>query len=54
MVFPTEKTVITWCDKTPGKFRFFPKITQSISHMRRLIDIQSLVEEYYDAISNFE
>lgn len=51
---PGRQQVITWRDKTPDNFRFFPKITQSISHMRRLNDVQSLVEEYCDAISNFE
>jgi uncharacterized protein YecE (DUF72 family) len=51
---PSREQVITWRDKTPENFRFFPKVTQSISHMRRLNDVQSLVEEYCDNISNFE
>jgi uncharacterized protein YecE (DUF72 family) len=51
---PKREQVITWREKTPGNFRFFPKVTQSISHMRRLNDVQSLVEEYCDSISNFE
>jgi uncharacterized protein YecE (DUF72 family) len=51
---PDREQVITWKEKTPENFRFFPKVTQSISHMRRLNDVQSLVEEYCDSISNFE
>jgi uncharacterized protein YecE (DUF72 family) len=51
---PGREQVITWKGKTPDGFRFFPKITQSISHMRRLNDVQSLVEEYCDSVSNFE
>jgi uncharacterized protein YecE (DUF72 family) len=51
---PKREQVITWRDKTPGTFRFFPKITQSISHMRRLRDVQDLVDEYCDRVSNFE
>jgi uncharacterized protein YecE (DUF72 family) len=51
---PKREQVITWREKTPENFRFFPKVTQSISHMRRLNDVQSLVEEYCDSISNFE
>jgi uncharacterized protein YecE (DUF72 family) len=51
---PKKDQVITWREKTPNNFRFFPKITQSISHMRRLNDVQSLVDEYCDNISHFE
>lgn len=51
---PSREQVITWRDKTPEEFRFFPKITQSISHMRRLNDVQVLTDEYCDNVSNFE
>lgn len=51
---PKKDQVITWREKTPNNFRFFPKITQSISHMRRLNDVQPLVDEYCDSISHFE
>lgn len=51
---PSRQQVITWREKTPEHFRFFPKITQSISHMRRLNDVQALTSEYCDNISNFE
>jgi uncharacterized protein YecE (DUF72 family) len=50
---PKQEQVITWREKTPENFRFFPKITQSISHMRRLNDVQSMVDEYCDNISRF-
>ncbi len=51
---PKREQVITWRGKTPEEFRFFPKVTQSISHLRRLNDVQLLVDEYCDSISNFE
>ncbi len=51
---PGRDQVITWKDKAPDNFRFFPKVTQSISHMRRLNDVQALTTEYCDNISNFE
>jgi len=51
---PGREQVINWREKTPENFRFFPKVTQSISHMRRLNDVQILVDEYCDNISNFE
>ena len=51
---PSRNQVITWREKTPENFRFFPKITQSISHMRRLNDVEVLTNECCDNISNFE
>jgi len=45
--------IINWREKTPEGFRFFPKVNQSISHIRRLNDVEPLVEEYCDGISNF-
>ena len=51
---PSQAQVITWRDKTPAGFKFFPKINQSISHFQRLDDVQRLVTEYCDNISNFE
>jgi uncharacterized protein YecE (DUF72 family) len=51
---PSPDQVINWKDKTPEGFKFFPKINQTISHFRRLSDVQALVEEYCDNISNFE
>lgn len=51
---PGREQVAIWREKTPEGFRFFPKITQSISHMRRLLDVQSLVEEFCYSVSNFD
>lgn len=51
---PSRDQVISWKDKTPDGFKFFPKVNQTISHFRRLKDVQALVEEYCDNISNFE
>ena len=51
---PSREQVINWKDKTPDGFKFFPKVNQTISHFRRLNDVQALVEEYCDNISNFE
>ncbi len=51
---PKREQVITWRDKTPDDFRFFPKVTQSISHMRRLNNVDELLTVYCDNVSNFE
>ena len=51
---PSPEQVKKWKDKTPEGFKFFPKISQDISHYRRLSNVQNLVEDYCYAISNFE
>ncbi|MBQ4821263.1 DUF72 domain-containing protein [Aquimarina sp. MMG016] len=36
-----------WYDKTPDGFKFFPKLVQNISHLKRLNDdVQPYVDEY--------
>lgn len=51
---PDWKQVSVWKDKTPEGFRFFPKLTNSISHFKRLVGVQPLVEQFCDAVSAFE
>ncbi|TDG35688.1 DUF72 domain-containing protein [Pedobacter changchengzhani] len=51
---PTSEQVITWREKTPEDFKFFPKLTNTVSHFKRLINVKEPVEKYCDAISNFE
>ena len=51
---PSTSQVKIWKEKTPDDFKFFPKITNTISHFRRLKDVNLLVQEYCDAISHFE
>ncbi|QPH40448.1 DUF72 domain-containing protein [Pedobacter endophyticus] len=51
---PSSEQVITWTEKTPADFKFFPKITNSVSHFKRLINVKEPVEQFCDAISNFE
>lgn len=51
---PTKEQVKTWKNKAEKNFKFFPKITNTISHFRRLNNIEEPVEIYCDAISNFE
>jgi uncharacterized protein YecE (DUF72 family) len=51
---PTPSQVQTWKEKTPAKFKFFPKLSNRISHFRRLKDVKPIVDQYCDAISNFE
>ena len=43
-----------WRDKTPGHFKFFPKVPQMISHLRRLNNVTSITEEFCDNITAFD
>ena len=47
---PDWKQVESWKNKTPEGFKFFPKLTNTISHYKRLIDVIL----FCDAVSNFE
>lgn len=51
---PDWQQVATWKEKTPAGFRFFPKVTNSISHFKRLIDVKEPIQDFCNAISNFE
>lgn len=51
---PSKEQIVTWRDKTPDDFKFFPKITNSISHYRRLLNVRDLVDAYCDAVAHFE
>lgn len=51
---PDVNQVETWRNKTPEGFKFFPKVTDLITHYRRLINVQEPVENFCNAISNFE
>lgn len=51
---PSWQQIETWKNKTPDDFKFFPKITNTISHFKRLIDVKESVDAFCNAISNFE
>lgn len=50
---PTWEQIETWRDKTPDAFKFFPKLTNTISHFKRLIDVKEPVDTFCNAVSNF-
>ncbi|MEM1336384.1 MAG: DUF72 domain-containing protein [Bacteroidota bacterium] len=53
-LFPSEQ-FSKWYDKTPEDFRFFPKLSQDISHLRRLNDkVYPFVDAYLDAASHLK
>lgn len=51
---PDWQQILTWKDKTPTGFKFFPKITDLITHYRRLINVEEPIQNYCNAVSNFE
>ncbi|RZJ67832.1 MAG: DUF72 domain-containing protein [Flavobacterium sp.] len=51
---PDWKQIETWKDKTPDGFKFFPKLTNTISHFKRLIEVKEPVDTFCNAISNFD
>ncbi len=53
-IFPAE-TYVNWNGKTPENFKFFPKIVQNVSHLRRLNDqAYPILEEYLNLTSNLD
>jgi len=51
---PDWKQVETWKDKTPEGFKFFPKLTNTITHFKRLNNAQEPIEQFCNAIAAFD
>ncbi|MFC0344170.1 DUF72 domain-containing protein [Epilithonimonas hispanica] len=51
---PTAEQVQTWKEKTPKDFKFFPKITNTVSHFRRLLNVNDVVTQFASAVLNFD
>lgn len=51
---PSPEQVITWKEKTPSDFKFFPKITNTVSHFRRLLNITDVVTQFATSVMNFD
>jgi len=51
---PTAEQILTWKEKTPADFKFFPKITNTVSHFRRLLNIDDVVTQFATAVLNFD
>ncbi|MDN5204158.1 DUF72 domain-containing protein [Fulvivirgaceae bacterium BMA10] len=52
--FYSPEQVAKWRDKTPDNFKFFPKVNQVISHLKRLNNVELLVEEFCESQRSFE
>ncbi len=50
-IFPSE-TYQKWYDKTPAGFKFFPKMTNEVSHLRRMNDkVYAITDRYLEVTS---
>ena len=52
-IFPAEQ-FSAWYEKTPSDFKFFPKLSQDISHLKRLNNVQTVVDTYLYNASNLK
>ncbi len=53
-IFPGEQYE-KWYNKTPSNFKFFPKVSQDISHLRRLNDaVYPIIDRYLEVTSNLK
>lgn len=53
-IFPADQ-YDAWYDKVPDDFRFFPKIVQNVSHLRRLNDQAfEVLDSYLDATAHLQ
>lgn len=50
----SEDQIETWRTKVPDNFKFFPKVHQRISHLKRLNEVDEAVEYYTEGIRAFK
>ncbi len=51
---PTKSQVKTWKDKVGSNFKFCPKFVETITHYKRLRDVQEEVDTFLEAIYEFK
>lgn len=49
-----KEQFVKWREKTPKGFKFFPKVPQTVSHLKRLNEVKNLVDEFCLAVSGLE
>jgi uncharacterized protein YecE (DUF72 family) len=45
---PRKKTVINWIEKVPANFRFCPKMSRYLTHIKKLKDPEDSLEKFYE------
>jgi uncharacterized protein YecE (DUF72 family) len=49
---PKEQTVINWTRRVPGSFRFCPKLSRYITHMKKLNDAEEPLERFFTSFDH--
>ncbi|MFT5884202.1 MAG: hypothetical protein ACI9IP_000657 [Arcticibacterium sp.] len=49
----SDEQIQKWCDKTPTDFRFFPKVSNYVSHIKRLNDVKGPMAEVIAGARSF-
>lgn len=52
-IFPPEQFE-KWKEKTPDNFRFFPKLSQEISHYKQLNNVEEVLDRYLNSVVRLE
>ncbi len=52
-IFPPEQFE-KWKEKTPANFKFFPKLSQEISHYKQLNDVEEVLDRYLHSAVRLE
>lgn len=50
---PTTAQITTWKNKVGTDFKFCPKFTDQITHLRRLKNVKELTDQFLEAVSAF-
>jgi uncharacterized protein YecE (DUF72 family) len=51
---PKPQTVINWAEKVPKKFRFCPKLSRYITHMKKLLEPEEPLQRFFDVFDNIK
>lgn len=49
---PKEQTVINWANSVPASFKFCPKISRYITHMKKLKDVEEPLERFFNSFDH--
>lgn len=48
---PKHQTVLNWMEKAPAGFRFCPKLSRYITHMKKLKEVEEPLERFFDVFA---
>lgn len=51
---PKKATVTGWKKRTPGTFKFCPKLSRYITHQMRLVNIEEALKKYFDVFEDMK